>query len=78
LRRRDWLTLLRRRWLNYVIAKRFSKKQSMQWTKKGAHLLLQVRTKVLNNEWEDIFRKMYPDFRPIKLVKDPDIIQEAA
>ncbi len=26
--------------VNYVIAKRFSKKQSMQWTKKGTHLLL--------------------------------------
>jgi hypothetical protein len=64
--------------VNYVIAKRFSKKQSMQWTRKGAHLLLQVRTKVLNNEWEEVFRKRYPDFRPITLVKDPDIVQEAA
>ncbi len=64
--------------VNYVIAKRFSKKQSMQWTRKGAHLLLQVRTKVLNNEWEDVFRKRYPDFRPITLVKEPDIVQEAA
>ncbi len=64
--------------VNYVIAKRFSKKQSMQWTRKGAHLLLQVRTKVLNNEWEDVFRKMYPDFRAIRPMKDPDTILEAA
>lgn len=51
--------------VNYVIAKRFVKKQSMQWTKKGTHLLLQVRTKVLNNEWEDVFRRKYPKFRPV-------------
>lgn len=36
----------------------------MQWSKKGTHLLFQVRTKVLNNEWEDVFRKKYPHFRP--------------
>ena len=52
--------------VNYVIAKRFAKKQSMQWSKKGTHLLLQVRTKVLNNEWEDVFRKKYPHFRPVQ------------
>ncbi len=30
---------------------------------KGAHLLLQTRAKVLNNELEDVFRKWYPPFR---------------
>jgi hypothetical protein len=35
----------------------------MQWTLKGAHLLLQTRTKVLNNELEDVFRRWYPQFR---------------
>jgi hypothetical protein len=34
--------------VNQVISKRFVKKQQVRWTKKGAHLLLQVRTKVLN------------------------------
>jgi hypothetical protein len=29
----------------------------------GAHFLLQTRTKVLNNELEDVFRKLYPQFR---------------
>jgi hypothetical protein len=29
----------------------------------GAHLLLQSRTKVLNNELEDLFRRWYPQFR---------------
>jgi hypothetical protein len=36
----------------------------MQWTLKGAHLLLQTRTKVLNNELEDVFRRWFPRFRP--------------
>jgi hypothetical protein len=30
--------------LNTVISKRFAKHQQMQWTKRGAHLLLQTRT----------------------------------
>jgi hypothetical protein len=35
----------------------------MQWTPKGAHLLLQIRTAVLNEDLEDTFRTWYPDFR---------------
>jgi hypothetical protein len=34
--------------VNQVISKRMVKKQQMQWTPRGAHLLLQTRTKVLN------------------------------
>jgi hypothetical protein len=30
--------------VNAVISKRFAKRQQMQWTKRGAHLLLQMRT----------------------------------
>jgi hypothetical protein len=40
------------------------KHQQMQWTQRGAHLLLQIRTHVLNEEWEEIFRRWYPGFRP--------------
>ena len=50
--------------INHVVSRRFVKKQQMQWTLKGAHLLLQIRTKVLNNELEDAFRRWYPQFRP--------------
>jgi hypothetical protein len=50
--------------INHVVSRRFVKKQQMQWTLKGAHLLLQIRTKVLNNELEDAFRRWYPEFRP--------------
>jgi hypothetical protein len=51
--------------VNQVLAKRLVKRQQMQWTKKGAHLLIQARTKVLNEEWEDCFRQQYPRFRPL-------------
>lgn len=54
--------------VNQVIAKRFVKHQQMQWSKKGAHLLLQARTKVLNEEWDECFRTRFPGFRPPAIV----------
>ena len=51
--------------VNQVLAKRMVKRQQMQWTKKGAHLLVQARTKVLNEDWEDCFRQQYPGFRSV-------------
>lgn len=50
--------------INQVVSRRFVKKQQMQWTLRGAHLLLQTRTKVLNDELEEVFRRWYPQFRP--------------
>ena len=50
--------------INQVVSRRFVKKQQMTWTLRGAHLLLQTRTKVLNNELENVFRSWYPQFRP--------------
>ncbi len=49
--------------VNYVVAKRFTKRQQMQWSPKGAHLLLQMRTRVLNGELEQTFRDWHPGFR---------------
>jgi hypothetical protein len=49
--------------VNQVISKRFVKKQQMRWTPRGAHLLLQTRTKVLNGDLEETFRRWYPAFR---------------
>jgi hypothetical protein len=46
--------------VNQVISKRFVKQQQMKWTKRGAHLLLQVRTHVLNRELRDLFCRRYP------------------
>jgi hypothetical protein len=43
-----------------VISKRFVKKQQMKWTKRGAHLLLEVRTRVLNGDLRAMFCRWYP------------------
>lgn len=51
--------------INQVVSKRMVKKQQMQWTPEGAHLLLQVRTQVINDDWEATFRTWYPGFRPL-------------
>jgi hypothetical protein len=37
--------------VNQAVSKRFVKKQQMQWTPAGAHLLLQIRVEVLNGDW---------------------------
>jgi hypothetical protein len=46
--------------VNALLSKRFAKKQSMQWTPEGAHLLLQVRTRTLNADLATTFRRWYP------------------
>jgi len=46
--------------VNQVISKRMVKKQQMRWTPRGAHLLLQVRTRVLNDELQATFSRWYP------------------
>jgi hypothetical protein len=47
--------------VNQVISKRMVKKQQMRWSKEGAHLLLQVRTKVLDGDWRETFERWYPE-----------------
>lgn len=47
--------------VNQVVSKRMVKKQPMRWSQKGAHLLLQVRTQVLNAELRETFREWYPE-----------------
>jgi hypothetical protein len=49
--------------VNEVVSKRFCKKQQMQWSKEGAHLLLQTRVRTLNGELGAIFKRWYPDIR---------------
>jgi len=48
--------------VNSLLSKRFVKKQSMQWTPEGAHLLLQTRTRTLNGDLVNNFRRWYPAF----------------
>jgi hypothetical protein len=35
----------------------------MRWTPRGAHLLLQTRTRVINGDLDQLIRRRYPDFR---------------
>ena len=46
--------------MNAVISKRFAKRQQMQWTKRGAHLLLQTRTRALDGTLRPLFERWYP------------------
>lgn len=57
--------------INQVVSRRFVKKQQMAWTQRGAHLLLQTRTKVLNDELDEAFRGWYPKFRPRPQIQEP-------
>jgi hypothetical protein len=56
--------------VDLVISRRFAKKQQMQWSKKGAHQLLQTRTRTLDGTLRDLFTSWYPampanDFQPV-------------
>ena len=44
-----------------VVSKRFVKAQQMRWSQRGAHLLLQIRTQVLNKELRSRFQQWYAD-----------------
>ncbi len=46
--------------VNAVISKRFDKRQQMQWTPRGAHLLLQIRTRTLDDTLRPLFERWHP------------------
>jgi hypothetical protein len=46
--------------VNAVVSKRFAKKQQMQWSRRGAHLLLQARTRTLDGSLRAAFVHWYP------------------
>jgi hypothetical protein len=48
--------------VNQMVSKRMVKKQQMRWSQQGDHLLLQVRTRVLNEELRSFFQRWYPAF----------------
>lgn len=50
--------------VNQVIAKRFAKKQQMQWTPRGIHLLMQLRTRVLDGTLDGDFQRWREQRRP--------------
>jgi hypothetical protein len=49
--------------VNQAITKHFCKRQQMQWTKRGAHLLLRMRVKTLNQELGTVVQRWYPDLQ---------------
>ena len=46
--------------VNVVVSKRFAKRQQMQWTRRGTHLLLQTRTRALDGTLRPLFERWYP------------------
>jgi hypothetical protein len=57
--------------VNQVVSKRLVKKQQMRWTMAGAHQLLQVRARVLNQQLRGDFERWHPELRtapyPVRL-----------
>ncbi|NWJ47618.1 MAG: hypothetical protein HXX08_17320 [Chloroflexi bacterium] len=51
--------------INQLISRRFVKKQQMKWRPRGAHLLLQVRVKVIDDELHQRFCEWYPGMQPL-------------
>jgi hypothetical protein len=46
--------------VNQVVSRRMVKRQQMQWTRRGAHMLLQARTQVLDGELEGRLQGLVP------------------
>ena len=50
--------------VNTVVGKRFGKRQQMRWSKQGAHLMLQIRTRTLDGTLRRKFEQWYPSMKP--------------
>jgi hypothetical protein len=50
--------------VNEIVARRMNKKQQMRWNRMTVQRFLDVRTAVLNDTLESVFRQRYPGFRP--------------
>ncbi|WP_444815099.1 hypothetical protein [Variovorax brevis] len=48
--------------VNQLIDKRMSKSQQMRWDPRSAHLLLQVRVRVIDGQLREDFARWYPGF----------------
>lgn len=49
--------------VNTVVGKRFCKRQQMRWSKIGAHLMLQTRTRTLDGTLRGKFEQWYPGMK---------------
>lgn len=46
--------------VNAVVSKRFAERQQTQWTRRGAHLLLQIRVRALDGTLRPLFERWRP------------------
>jgi hypothetical protein len=58
--------------VNTVISKRFAKRQQMQWTPRGAHLLLQTRTRTLDGTLRPLFERWHPGLAASHTAAEPE------
>ena len=49
--------------VNTVVGKRFGKRQLMRWSKRGAHFMLQTRTRALDGTLRPKFEQWYPGMK---------------
>ena len=49
--------------INTVVGKRFGKRQQIRWSKGGAHLMLQARTRTLDGTLRGKFEQWYPGLK---------------
>jgi hypothetical protein len=61
--------------VNQAVSKRMVTKQQMRWSESGAHNLLQVRTKVLNEQVRETLVRWYPG---MQIDQETDIEKKAA
>lgn len=59
--------------VNQIVSKRFVKKQQMRWTRRGAHLLLQIRTRVFDDTLPATFQRWYPGMGTGKSQQEPTL-----
>ena len=52
--------------VNTVVGKRFGKRQQMRWSKQGAHLMLQTRTRTLDGTLRTKFEQWFPGMNSSK------------
>ena len=60
--------------VNQIISKRFVKKQQMRWTRRGAHLLAQVRTRVLDDTLPATFQRWYPGMNKSEIPQESALV----
>ncbi len=57
--------------VNQIVSRRFVKKQHMRWTRQGARLLLQIRTRVLDDTLPATLQRWYPGMEADELPQEP-------